>query len=289
MKIASLNFNKFTFVLLFLIFHSFSFDSVSANPELSEEIVKEIENSLLFDKEASQDIEIYNPTTKKEKRPDLTINRGPSKNSNNIVKIDIVESSDKPLNLSIIEKQRIAYNTAVIEQYEVAIELYKQIIKSEEGNEYAKFSLAVIYQQIGQLKQAKELYYELLRNNPSNKDEIIENLLSVLVEESPRDSVYLLSRLSSENQKSSYLKAQLALAYDKVKEYEKAIHFLKQAIEIDPSRIEYRYNLAVIYDKTANYEKAIENYYYVVKNYNNSQFILLDQIKERIESIKLNS
>ncbi len=289
MKIASLNFNKFTFVLLFLIFHSFSFDSVSANPELSEEIVKEIENSLLFDKEASQDIEIYNPTTKKEKNPDLTINRGPSKNSNNIVKIDIVESSDKPLNLSIIEKQRIAYNTAVIEQYEVAIELYKQIIKSEEGNEYAKFSLAVIYQQIGQLKQAKELYYELLRNNPSNKDEIIENLLSVLVEESPRDSVYLLSRLSSENQKSSYLKAQLALAYDKVKEYEKAIHFLKQAIEIDPSRIEYRYNLAVIYDKTANYEKAIENYYYVVKNYNNSQFILLDQIKERIESIKLNS
>ncbi|MBM5782010.1 MAG: tetratricopeptide repeat protein [Pelagibacterales bacterium] len=289
MKTKFLTFNKLAVALLFFVLQTIAFNSFASNPELSEEIVKEIESSLLFDKESSQDIEIYKPTAKKEKKPDITIDRGSAKESNNIIKIDITESSDKPLNLSIIEKQRIAYNTALIEQYEVAIELYKQIIKADSSNEYAKFSLAVIYQQIGQLKQAKELYYELLRNNPSNKDEIIENLLSVLVEESPRDSVYLLSRLSSENQKSSYLKAQLALAYDKVKEYDKAIYVLKQAIEIDPSKIEYRYNLAVIYDKTANYEKALENYYYVIKNYDNSQFIPLEQIKERIESIKLNS
>lgn len=275
------------FIITCFFVVAFSSKSFSYNSDLSEDVVKEIESSLLFDKDTAQDIEIYNPSAKKDKSPDIVINRSDVTPDKSSIKIDLIKS-DQPLNLSIIEKQTIAYNIALIEQYEASIEIYKQILKSDSNNDYAKFSLAVIYQQIGQLKQAKELYYSLLKKNPENKDQIIENLLAILVEESPKDSIYLLSRLSSQNPNSSYIKSQLALAYDKAKDYQKAVLELNKAIEIEPNKIEYYYNLAVIYDKMSDYENAIQNYYYVVKNYDNSPFISIEHIKKRIESIKSN-
>ena len=104
----------------------------------------------------------------------------------------------------------------------------------------------------------------------------------------PKDAIYLLSRLATQNPESSYILAQSALAYDKVKNYEQAVNILKRAIALQPERVDYKYNLAVIYDKMGNYAKAIESYSEVIKTYDNNshQLTSIDQIKKRIESIK---
>jgi tetratricopeptide (TPR) repeat protein len=175
----------------------------------------------------------------------------------------------------------------LIGQYEVAIELYKQVIKSEPENLYAKFSLGVVYQKLGQNRQAKTIYYELLKSDAENKEEVVGNLLAILVDESPKDAIYLLSRLTAENPKSSYILAQAAIAYDKEKNYNQAIDLLKRAVICDPNRVDYKYNLAVIYDKTGDYDNAFSLYSEVIKKSNGSdQSIPLDQIRKRVEFIR---
>lgn len=278
---------KAVFLAVFLIFsEGFVQNSLAQNPELNESIVKEIESTLLFDEKSNEELKFYKKKSG-DKKSDIVINRGsPAKVSGAEIKIDITDQ--KVGNFNIREKEKFAYNASLIEQYEVAIKLYKDVLVSEPNNAYAKFSLAVLYQKIGQLAQAKTLYQELLKNDPANKEDIVGNLLAILIEESPKDAIYLLSRLATQNPKSSYILAQSALAYDKVENYEQALNMLKRAITYQPERVDYKYNLAVIYDKMGNYAKAIESYSEVIKTYdnNNHQLTSIDQIKKRIESIK---
>lgn len=279
---------KAVFLSVFLIFsEGFVQNSLAQNSELNESIVKEIENTLLFDEKSSEEMKFYKKKNS-DKKSDIVINRGTSatKASGASIKINITDA--KAGNFSVREKEKTAYNASLIEQYEVAIKLYKDVLISEPNNAYAKFSLAVLYQKIGQLAQAKTLYQEILKNDPANKEDVIENLLAILIEESPRDAIYLLSRLATQNPESSYIAAQSAVAYDKVKNYEQAVNMLNRAIALQPERVDYKYNLGVIYDKMGNYTKALESYSEVVKSYDNSSYQLtsIDQIKKRIESIK---
>jgi tetratricopeptide (TPR) repeat protein len=279
---------KAVFLALFLIVsEGFVQNSLAQNLELNDSIVKEIENTLLFDEKSNEEVKFYKKKSS-DKKSDIVINRGGStaKASGSIIKIDITDQ--KVGNFNIREKEKTAYNASLIEQYEVAIKLYKDVLVSEPNNAYAKFSLAVLYQKIGQLAQAKTLYQEILNNDPANKEDVIGNLLAILIEESPRDAIYLLSRLATQNPESPYIAAQSAVAYDKVKNYEQAVNMLKRAIALQPERVDYKYNLAVIYDKMGNYTKAIESYSEVIKTYDNNshQLTSIDQIKKRIESIK---
>jgi len=279
---------KAVFLALFLIVsEGFVQNSLAQNLELNDSIVKEIENTLLFDEKSNEEVKFYKKKSS-DKKSDIVINRGGStaKASGSVIKIDITDQ--KVGNFNIREKEKTAYNASLIEQYEVAIKLYKDVLVSEPNNAYAKFSLAVLYQKIGQLAQAKTLYQELLKNDPANKEDIVGNLLAILIEESPKDAIYLLSRLATQNPESSYILAQSALAYDKVQNYEQAVNMLKRAIALQPERVDYKYNLAVIYDKMGNYTKAIESYSEVIKTYDNNshQLTSIDQIKKRIESIK---
>lgn len=248
------------------------------------DVVKEIEKTLLFDKSARQEINFYKP---KEviKKNNLTISHD-KKDDDYGSDIDIVVVDPKATSVDVRGKEKLAYESSLVGQYEVAVELYKQVLLSEPENSYAKFSLAVVYQKLGQNRQAKTAYYQLLKSDLENKEEIIGNLLAILVDESPKDAIYLLSRLTAENPDSSYILAQAALAYDKAKNYDQAINLLKRAIAYDPKRIDYKYNLAVIYDKTSDYDKALPLYYEVMKNDGNDQSIPFDQIKKRIEFIQ---
>lgn len=266
-----------------LLSQSFAESYVSTN-----DVIKEIEKTLLFDKESREKMDFYQQ--KKSRKSDITIlkNSEDSEQNNGSAAVDILVVDPKFTNFDIREKEKLAYNLALIGQYEAAIELYKQVLAAEPENVYSKFSLAVVYQKISQFSQAKSLYYELLKSDPSNKEEVIGNLLAILIEESPKDAVYLLSRLAIQNPNSPYILAQTANAYDKMKNYNQAINFLKKAIFLDPDNFNYKYNLSIIYDKTAQYEKALELYNEVAKNYpdDSNQSVSLDQIQKRIKFIK---
>ncbi len=281
------------FVAFFTMFYSAKNQAFSQNKNhnqnqiLNKNITKEIENLLLFGDEEKEQIEILqNQKTEDE----FVINK---KNDQEVVnKIDI-QVSQKPkllIDIDVRKKEKIAYNAYLSGQYEVAIEIYKQILETEPNNNYAKYSLAIIYQKMHQSYEAKSLYLELIKNHSENKEQIIANLLEIIAEESPYDAIYLLSRLSTQNPDSAYFYAQSGLLYEKLNDYENAILNLEKAAKKDEKRLDYRYNLAIIYDKNKNYKKAIENYYEVVKNYNNDKKwqknIDINQVKSRIEQIR---
>lgn len=247
------------------------------------DIVKEIEKTLLFDKESREKIDVYQK--KSVAKGSITLDKS-SPESADKDSFDIMVVNPKSNNFNLREKEKLAYNFSLVSQYEAAIELYKKILIEEPKNEYVKFSLAVVYQKIGQLRQAKNIYYDLLKQSPSNREEIVSNLISILIEESPKDSIYLLSRLSTQNPDSAFILAQTANAYNRVKNYDQAVSYLKKAIEIDSERVDYKYNLAVVYDQAEKYPEAISMYNEVLSHYKDSdQQFPIDQIEKRIQVI----
>jgi len=286
--------NKYTklpLIVIFLLFSNYSYAFLEANYETNSAIIKEIESSLLFDEGARQKIDVYNSDSSKRKS-DYVINSNspesakvasPKKGS---MKILLVDGNKQDFDLR--KKEKLAYNSSLVGQYEVAIELFKQVLIKEPNNQYAKFSLAVIYQQIGESQKAKLIYRDILKDNPDNREEVIANLLAILIEENPQDASYLLSRLSIQNPNSSYILAQSAVVYDKLKKYSEAINLLKRALEIDPKNAGYLYNLAVAYDKNSQYDLALRSYEEAIRNYkeeSNSLFSVND-VKARINVIR---
>lgn len=273
------------FSLVFIIFASQN--SLAASPSIfgndvsNREIIGDIEKYLLFDEETKERINFYQKGRAiKEIKPEDS-----GSDLEGSFRIMVVDQN--PDAYKIRQKEKMAYNAAIIGQDEVAMQLYKDVVKAEPNNQYAKFSLAVIYQKLGQFSKAKNIYHELLQKNPENSEEIIGNLLSIIVDESPKEATYLLSRLARQNPHASEVFAKLALAYEKVKDYDNAVKSLKEAIRVKPDVIEYKYNLAVIYDKSSDFGNALNLYDDIVKsNIAANSSIPVAQIRDRIEYIK---
>ena len=281
---------NFLFNVLFLV----TFFSQSANAQFgfgNSEITREIEKSLLFDKSAQEKFDIYNNEYGENLVDKPTMGEAPVKNEEdekkytpeemNIVLVDKVK-----IDKDIREKEKLAYNSVLVGQYEIAIEIYKEILQKEPKNLYAKYSLGVVYQRLSQFKQAKNIYYELLRGDAENKDEVINNIIAILIEESPREAIYMLNRLTIQNPEKHYLFASMALAYEKISDYNSAIKNYIKALELDYNNLNYCYNLGVLYDQNKQYEKALEMYELIVKNNNSNPEIAIDSVKRRIEKIK---
>ena len=266
--------------MVFFAQKSFADDYVSTN-----DVVKEIERTLIFDKSSRQQIDFYKKKNLSRKS-DIDIEAGNDEKSTSSVKIDMVVADSKVGSASLREKEQIAYNSVLIGQYEVAIELYKQVLEKERDNSYSKFALATVYQKIGQFRQAKTLYYQMLKSGVENQEEVVGNLLDILIEDSPQDATYLLSRLAVQNPDSPNILAFAALAYNKAKNHDQAISLMQKAITLDSENVDYKYNLAVIYDQTEQYSKALDLYSEVVRKYSDAnQSVPIDQVKKRIEFI----
>jgi tetratricopeptide (TPR) repeat protein len=242
---------------IFCAFAVFFVLSANAADVKDGDIIKQIEKSLIFDGDARSKINFYNNDNSK-KKSDFTLHRVGEEEQAVTSSLDILVTNPKVSNIDLREKERLAYSAILIDQWEVAIEIYKEILVAEPENNYVKLSLAVAYQKIEQFKQAKKLYYELLKQDSESRDLIIANLLNILIEESPRDTTYLLSRLVLQNPQSPTILASAAMAYDKVGNYENAVYLLEKAINLDSSRLDYQYNLSIIYDKMGRYEDALK-------------------------------
>ncbi|MBM3579767.1 MAG: tetratricopeptide repeat protein [Alphaproteobacteria bacterium] len=264
------------------IFVGFLFAFIS--PALAEtyvstaDVISQIEKSLVFDKSSRQQMDFYKKSKNRESKSDVKADNNKSGSG-----ISIVVTETRSDNQDLREKERLAYNLVLIGQYEAAIELYKQVVAKEPRNSYAKFSLATVYQKIGQFRQAKNLYYQMLKDGADNQDQIVGNLLEILIQDTPQDATYLLSRLAVQNPDSANIMAYAAMAYNKSKNYDQAISFFQKAIKLDSDNIDYKYNLAVIYDGMEKYREAVELYSEVVRKApNDIQSIPVDQVKNRL-------
>lgn len=263
------------------------------------EIINEVEKNLLYlegtetiktkkkininrDDWEGGDYKIFKEQDKQEKATEKTVEQ---KEETKIEKAKKQITQEK-----IKEMQREAYEAARIGHLEVAVEIYKEIIKIEPDNTYALFGQAAAYHEMGQYMIAKKIYMKVLEIAPGNQ-RAISNLLAIVTEESPMESAYFLSDIADKNPQSSYLMAQASVANSNINNYEKAIEYLVRAISIEPNNLEYKLNLAVLVDKKGDYKGAYNLYNELlntVKMRGASYNIQTKQIKRRMKFIKKN-
>lgn len=206
-----------------------------------------------------------------------------TKSSNNI---DLnVKESEKNNKITALKDK--AYEAVNLKEYEIAIKLYKEILKLDNKDNFTKLSLATAYHILGQYTQAKPLYIELLPIFP-NSEQLISNLLSIIIQESPYEAIYLLPSLAKKYANSAVIQAQTSVAFSSVERYKDAIQYIQKAIYLDPENIEYKYNLAVLYDITKQYDKAYKMYKNIYEKSKNEgvNIISITKIEERLKKLK---
>lgn len=270
------------FLLIFLALFFFISKSFASNPVSNQEIIGNIERHLFFNDE----------------KPGLDSDSTYEKNTTIVEEVDEdyepkfdIFVADRNFDSNIKSKEKLAYNTNLVGHYEVAIKLYKDILKSNPKNYNVQFALAFAYQNLHQYTQAKEIYYDLLRkSNHINKNMIVSNLLSIIIEETPQEAIYFLTKLSAQHPDSSDLIARSAITYDRIGKSEKAIDLMKKAIFMDSGNYQYKYNLAVMYDKTRRYEDAYDLYNKIITKLSRSESekmgIPIDSIYQRAKYLE---
>ena len=204
-----------------------------------------------------------------------------TKTSKKIDEFD-VEKTERDNKIANLKDQ--AYQAIKLKEYEIAIKLYKEALKLNKNDNFTKLSLATTYHVLGQYEQAKPIYMELLPIFP-NSEQLISNLLSIIIQESPYEAIYLLPALADKYNNSAVIQAQTSVAFSTVERYKEAIEYIRKAISLNENNVEYKYNLAVLYDITKDYDKAysaykeVYNYIKNNQNYSISPKVIEDRIK----------
>lgn len=167
-------------------------------------------------------------------------------------------------NKTLSELKNLAFKAFESGEYEIAIKICKEILQIEPEDDYTKLSLAIAYQNLKQYRQAKNLYINLIKKFPTN-DNIVSNLFAIIINESPYEAIYLLPQIAENFPNSPAIYFQLSFAFSKVKQYNKAIEYIKQAIKLEPENIIYLYNLAVLYDLSKDFKMAKNLYNEVLR------------------------
>lgn len=270
------------------MFLFFPFRSYSTESNTPLNVVEQVEKNLIYSKEIIKEDDANN----------ILIQRG-GWDQNDTQELESVTAQKKKKtkikvtevkeDKRLIALKRKAFNAMNLGQYEVAVYLYKQVLKQDENDTYAMLGLATAYQYLGQYIQAKPLYMKVLEIFPQDQ-QVMVNLLSIIINETPYESVYLLSSMADKNMDSPLIQAQASIAYTKVKNYQRAIDYIKRAIELDQNNLEYKYNLAVLYDLNNNYDQAKFLYNELLSFYatnpETTYNLPLKEIQDRLNALK---
>lgn len=250
-------------------------------------VVEQVEKNLIYSKEVI-----------KPEKSDIIIKKGgwdeddtkkieeANNPENKKIKTEVNKSTD---DTRILALKRKAFDAISVKQYEIAVKLYKDVLKIDKNDVYAKLGLATAYQYLGQYKQAKPLYLEVMEVFPTDQ-QVMANLLAIVSNETPYEAVYLLSNIADRNLTSPLIQAQTSIAYSKIENYKKAIEYLTRAIELDEDNLEYRYNLAVLYDLNKNYSQAKNMYKALLSMGDIDKYNLpIKDIQDRIKFLEKNN
>ncbi|MBN9543272.1 MAG: tetratricopeptide repeat protein [Alphaproteobacteria bacterium] len=157
-----------------------------------------------------------------------------------------------------------AYETFQMGHYEVALMFYTKALKLEPKNEEILFGVAVTHHKLGHMDIAKNYYTKILDINPSNKF-ALNNFLNVLSYEKPDVALTTLRRLEAAEPSLSIIPAQIAVIYERQKDFKNAVRYFKKANKLEPSNLDYVYNIALIMEKTGQNNSAMSLYSRIIQ------------------------
>lgn len=121
----------------------------------------------------------------------------------------------------------------------------------------AIMALGLIYEELENFKQAKQVYKKYLKNNP-NDTLILSRLVQLMfTREDFKEVIEYAERLSDYEPDNLNLKVKLGILYTDVKSYDKAVRAFKDLLEYAPDNDKILYYLGAIYQEMREYEQAI--------------------------------
>lgn len=172
-------------------------------------------------------------------------------------------------------------------QYESAIAIYKDALKTQPQNRDVLFGLATSYHKNKQQGQAKGYYAKLLELYPYDT-EGQNNFLSLVAEEAPQDALNEFDILAKTNPGYAPIYAHKAMIYMKMGDDKNAIKNLYTALKLNEDNSSYKYNLAILFDKNGYYENANRLYSDLIEESmrGNSLPVSRGQIEDRVAFLR---
>ncbi len=189
------------------------------------------------------------------KKGEFNIQKG---GKGNKFKIIIKKPSNKlTKKIHLYQKAYIAMQS---KNFEVAIVLYKRILRNNKKDKDALLGMAESYHLIGNNKKSKFLYNKLISLYP-NDFEVLNSFLSVLVEENPQKALKQFLSLDEIIYNNDVLKAQISYLFVGQKKYSDALRYIQASIQIaKEQKPVYLYNKAIILEHLNLNNDAIKLY-----------------------------
>ena len=156
-----------------------------------------------------------------------------------------------------------AYDAVVNGQHGMAVEIYDRVLRAQPGNMNALYGKATLLHQAGQIDQARRYYGMILTKDPDHR-EALNNFLSLVAEESPRDALDELYKLQRKNPHFSPIPAQISNVYQRLGDQQSALNAMQDAYALAPSNLTYALNMAILLDRSGARQQASAYYQQLV-------------------------
>lgn len=183
-------------------------------------------------------------------------------------KYDIKITKEKNIDKMAIASLEDGYKAFSMGHYEVALVLYQEALNKSPNNIDIKFGIGASYHKLGMKDKAKDIYSDILKDNPNHKN-ALNNYIAIVIKENPEDTLNMLRRIEAANPAMDIIPAQISSIYQKNGNYDLALKYMKKAYRIDPKKLEYIYNIGIIFENMNETNNAISVYTKVLETLNN--------------------
>ena len=146
-----------------------------------------------------------------------------------------------------------------LRRFSSALHMFEELYEKNPRDQRILMGRAVALQMTGHEEKAIQAYEDLLDLTPKNP-KVLVNLLGLVSKQYPAVALERLKGLYEKNPGNASIAAQMGLAEAELHNYDSAERFIGIATSLEPDNAKHYYNLAVVYDRNREYKKAVTQY-----------------------------
>lgn len=146
-----------------------------------------------------------------------------------------------------------------LRRYSSALHMFEDLYAQNPRDQRILMGRAVALQMTGNEEKAIQAYEDLLELTPKNP-KVLVNLLGLVSKQYPAVALERLKGLYEKNPGNAAIAAQMGIAEAELHNYNSAEKFIGIATSIEPENAKHYFNLAVVFDRNRQYKKAIHLY-----------------------------
>lgn len=165
--------------------------------------------------------------------------------------------------------------------FEACVQFYESALKVKKNNKDIYFGLGVCYHKLKQYNLAFRNYSDALKIDSGNQ-KIITNIISILSSVDINSASEKIKPLHQSNPDRYDISGLMGVIYARSGYYEEAAALLSKTVKLSPKDASFNYNLAVVYDKLEDYKKAVFYYKQTLINQTSNASIDYEDVRARI-------